>query len=1001
MSDHVASASSIVSQALSNLPLIQVFGASHRLEKKLTTILCDVQTEGLKKAAVAATQFGTMFLIAYSGNAIAFWQGSKEIADTVDGRGAGVTVGSIYTVIFLLLDGTFRFLMRLPSTNTAASARSLEKVLKRQSNINGTSRSSGTSPQAIVGSISLDAVTFAYPSRPEVDVLKSASMNFPAGKHSAIVGVSGSGKSTLAALVTRLYDPHQGKVLIDGQDIREMNVRYLRSYVGLVSQEPTLLNRSILENIALGLVSSVNHDFEAALLDSKLNVFTQEVRKGQDFEAALQNQSLSVRTIVDKVRSAADLADADLFIKGLEHGYATCIGSKGNELSGGQKQRIALARALVKDPVILIMDEATSALDSKTEQNIQSSLDGMRKSRTTITVAHRLATVKDAENIIVMRDGQVIEQGSHQDLLASGGAYATLTDTQSLQLTGLVSPNMSDESSETLVPIGSGAEVVPDDIGDEKQELTKPSVVEANGQSDTAHVDKERYILQTIRTYTRLARPQLLIIFVGLIGAIVAGGSYSSEAVIFGTVVGRLNPCEGSSSIRATGNLFGLLFFVLGLAEFFANVVAGSAFGRVAEKMVFKVRILTFRSLFHQDITWHNSEGRTPSSLLSHFTSDTNALAGLSGTIVGTILTILVNLIASILLTHIVAWKIAIVLLATLPILLGSGVMRLRALAKFQDRHQAVYATSIGITVEAVESIKTIATLSLEEEFYNTYKRSLAGPYKASFREIAYTNFWLATAYSVSNLIYALAYWWGSKQILNGNYTQTQFFIVLPALLFSAQSCGQMFALAPDVSNAAMAAQRLVKIMKIGPTRPDTSSALSLPSDLSEKIDSGDLEANSQATTPYPTPPNTHGSSIKIRNLSFHYPHNPNHPILHDLNLDIPSGSYCALVGPSGGGKSTIISLLSALYAPTSGTIAIDNHAFPSPSPLLLHLHLHIRLPLHPLPRPPNQHPLQRQRSLQHLPRRPTRPGRQQLRNPQRRSPREHPRADHVAAGRV
>ena len=809
-------------------------------------------------------------------------------------------------------------------SNAAASAQTLERVLKRKSKIDGTTQSIGAWPTPISGNVVLDKVTFAYPSRPETNVLKSASMTFPEGKHSAVVGVSGSGKSTLAALVTRLYDPDEGSVLLDGHNVRHLNVRHLRSCIGVVSQEPTLLNRSILENIAMGLVNSIDHDYEAVLLNSSLPDLTATIRQGQRFEAALQDQVPIVKSLVEKVKSASVLADANQFIESLEYGYATLIGAEGVELSGGQRQRVALARALVKNPVVLIMDEATSALDSATEQHIQGSLDKIREGRTTITVAHRLATVKDADKIVVMRDGEVIEEGSHTDLLSRCGAYATLTDAQSLQMSGLISTDAPEESSDTLIADELEVEKAVVENEFEKAKPSKRQVQAYHEGHTSSQSTKAKPRFRTGRTYAKLARPQLLLVFVGLVGTIVAGGSYSSEAVIFGQVVGRLNPCEGSSSIRATGNLFGLLFFILGLAEFFANIVAGSTFGRVSEKLVYKVRILTFRSLFHQDLTWHISDGRTPASLLSHFTSDANALAGLSGTIVGTILTILVNLVASIILTHIIAWRIAIVLLATLPILLGAGVMRLRALAKFQDRHQTVYAISIGITVEAVESIKTIASLSLENEFYQSYKRSLVKPYRASFREIAYTNFWLATAYSISNLIYALAYWWGSKQIIAGNYSQTQFFIVLPALLFSAQSCGQMFALAPDVSNAVLAARRLTAILSIGPTKPLSTSAKVLDDVVDEKRQDLDLESANVLHEGRSVSHSGTASTISMRDTYFHYPGRPDASVLQGLNINIPAGHFCALVGPSGAGKSTVISLIEKFYIPISGTIEVD-----------------------------------------------------------------------------
>ena len=207
-----------------------------------------------------------------------------------------------------------------------------------------------------------------------------------------------------------------------------------------------------------------------------------------------------------------------------------------------------------------------------------------------------------------------------------------------------------------------------------------------------------------------MARPHLLFVFIGLFTAAIVGGTYSGEVVIFGYNIGSLNPCRGPN-IRAAGSFFGLLFFVFPILAFFANVVSGLTFGWVAEKIIFKMRVLSFRSLFHQDIQWHSSKNRTPALLLSYISSDAHTLAGLSGTVIGTVIAVLVNLFAGILLTHIIPWKIVFVLLTTLPILLYSDIMRLRVLPQIQYRHRIAYATSVGITVEAVDSIKTVASL--------------------------------------------------------------------------------------------------------------------------------------------------------------------------------------------------------------------------------------------------------------------------------------------------
>ncbi|KAL8805519.1 MAG: hypothetical protein Q9182_001888 [Xanthomendoza sp. 2 TL-2023] len=912
MSEQIGAATSIASECLCNVVLVQAFGAGPRLEAKFAMKLRKAQRDGLKKALAAATQFGLLFFIAYSANALAFWQGARTIAN---GSESGVTAGAVYTVIFLLVDASFIISQVAPFLQIFAAAAGaserLQSVVDRSSNIDGISTDHGMKLDQVLGAINFENVTFRYPSRPNLSIFENVSLCFPAGKHTAIVGPSGSGKSTITALLTRLYNLNGGKILIDSHNVQDVNVRNLRSHIGVVQQDSHLLDRSILENIAHGLVNSDLVEYEPVLLGPSLSDVAKAVRAGQSFDIAVASQTPNVTTVIELVRQAAMLADAHHFISDLQFGYATPIGSSGNGLSGGQKQRIALARALVKNPAILVLDEATASLDTTTERHIQSSLTEVIRGRTTISVAHRLSTIKDADNIIVLKNGQVVGQGTHSELVAMNKVYAGMVATQMLQ---------------TTVPLKREHETPPDSQQPSKRSpvIEKEAFIDSDQTlNETAKGERidplgsQRSVWSTMRGIASLSRPQLIFVFLGIVAAITVGGAFSGEAVIFGHTIGALSPCRGAASIRASGNLFGLLFFLFAVLVLAANIISGSSFGRVAETMVLKVRILAFRSLLHQDLEWHSSNGRTPALLLSYLSTDAASLAGLSGTTMGTIVSIMVNLIAGILMTHIIAWKIAVVLLATLPILLGSGVMRLRVLTQLQDRHQIAYATSVGITVEAVNSIQTVATLGLEHEFLAAYKRSLVGPYKASFREIAYADFWLATAYSVSNLIYALAYWWGTKQVVAGLYSQTQFFIVLPALLFSAQSCGQMFALAPDFSKARVASAKLLDLLDIGPGKSAYGGNTLVDIEPKEK----DLETGCQGQLMLV---NQRGIRVKFRNVYFSYPARPHSSALQAIDIDILPGQFAALVGPSGAGKSTIFSLLEMFYTPKYGTIEFD-----------------------------------------------------------------------------
>jgi ATP-binding cassette, subfamily B (MDR/TAP), member 1 len=813
-----------------------------------------------------------------------------------------------------------------------AAFRKLRKEMDRESVIDGTA-TSGLHLQDADDGFEFRDVSFSYPCRPETTVLDRISIRIPLAKHTAIVGLSGSGKSTIAGLATRLYDPTQGQVLFGGSDVRQINIRNLRSFVGLVQQEPSLLDRSLLENIAHGLVNSshpVHAHLRATILGTELADVAQDVREGKDFVAAAAQRGPRTVEIVTLVEKAAKLADAHGFIAALQHGYGTVVGSGGRLISGGQKQRVALARALVKDPAVLILDEATAALDSSSEERIQRAIANISStSRTMLTIAHRLSTITGADNIIVLHKGKVLEEGDHSTLMAKNGAYAEMVRLQSLG-----HDNAADDNNNKASSSDSGSSydqnVGPTrDLGNAEKFGVSTTDLAVAAVEDAEPETPAKSLWALLRGYAPVLRPHLLTVALALLGSSIVGGAFSGEAVIFGNTVGSLNVCKSPDSIRASGRLFGLMFFVLAIIEFFANVVSWTGFGWVTEEVVCVVRVLSFRSLFEQDIQWHQSRGRTPAVLLSYITRDGNALAGLSGSVIGTLFSISVNLIAAIVLTHIVSWRIALVCLSLVPLLLGAGLMELRVLGRFEERHESAYTRSVDIGTEAVTSIKTVAALSLEEETLNTYRRSLRGPRRETLRVTVQASLCQALTYFLGNCVNALAYWWGAKQIMAGNCTTTEFLIVVFSLLVSALLWSQMFALAPELSSARGAMARILGLIEIGSekmsghVRPlhlhrlssTTPSPSPSPSDAEEKC----IESAGQ-----PRPGNQGGASIQFRDVHFSYPARPDAPVLQGLNLDIRSGTFCALVGPSGAGKSTIISLLERLYTPQSGAILID-----------------------------------------------------------------------------
>uniref|UniRef100_S4R996 Uncharacterized protein n=1 Tax=Petromyzon marinus TaxID=7757 RepID=S4R996_PETMA len=271
------------------------------------------------------------------------------------------------------------------------SAARILALLRREMAIDSYSEG-GIQPDAFDGELQLSGVHFRYPTRPHAEVLRGVSLRVAPGQTLALVGPSGSGKSTIMQLLLRFYDSSAGQLLLNGVEVRQLNLGWLRRQLGVVSQEPVLFGCSIAENIAYG-----------------------------DVSRAVSR---------DEVVAAARAANLHDFVESLPQAYDTVVGERGAQLSGGQKQRVAIARALLRDPRVLLLDEATSALDAESEKVVQDALEKAQQGRTCIVIAHRLSTVRAADVIAVLQDGDICELGSHEELLSARGLYYRLVEAQ-------------------------------------------------------------------------------------------------------------------------------------------------------------------------------------------------------------------------------------------------------------------------------------------------------------------------------------------------------------------------------------------------------------------------------------------------------------------------------------------------------------------------------------------------------------------------------------------
>ena len=385
--DTLADASAFAAENLGAVRTMQAFGA-----EKATTARFAHEVEDAYEAARTATKAravltATAIFMAFASVIGVLWYGAHDV---LEGRMTGGLLSQfvLYAVLGASSLGELSQVWSEVSAASGAAGR-IADLLAVVPKIVAPAQAAQL-PKPARGEIVFDRVSFAYPAAPQTSVVDDLTFKVAPGERVAIVGSSGAGKSTLFQLMMRFYDPQAGRVLVDGVDIKTVDPAALRARIALVAQEATVFAASVADNIAYGRPSATR----------------------------------------DEVIAAARRAAADGFINELDKGYDSVIGERGVTLSGGQRQRLAIARAILKDAPILLLDEATSALDAENEAAVQKALDGVMENRTTIVIAHRLATVLEADRILVMEAGRVVEEGTHATLVARNGIYARLARLQ-------------------------------------------------------------------------------------------------------------------------------------------------------------------------------------------------------------------------------------------------------------------------------------------------------------------------------------------------------------------------------------------------------------------------------------------------------------------------------------------------------------------------------------------------------------------------------------------
>ncbi|EGE02200.1 multidrug resistance protein [Trichophyton equinum CBS 127.97] len=854
--DIYSKAGGLVEETLGSIRVVVAFGAGDRLSKKYDNHLEAARGFGVKKGPVLGVQYSSEFFIMYCAYALAFWYGIKLLLQGKIGSG-----GDIFTVLFSIVIGTSSLTMIAPTlgefTKAGAAANDVLNMINRVPEIDSLS-TEGLKPSSVKGDLEVSNAVFSYPARPTIRVLDGVSLKIPARKVTALVGASGSGKSTIIGLLERWYDPASGSITLDGVDIKDLNVGWLRRQIGLVQQEPVLFNDTIYTNVLYGLPPD-----EIAQMD--------EEKKRE------------------LVRQACIESNADDFIQGFPKGYDTVVGERGSLLSGGQRQRVAIARSIISNPPILLLDEATSALDPTAEAIVQAALDKVSQTRTTVLIAHKLSTVKKADNIIVMNKGQVIEQGTHESLLDTKGQYWSLVNAQNLSLAS------DDSSSDT----DKETDAQPTGIL-EKHATTKSthSHVPHEIAAESEDVARKFSLFKCLLIIFYEQRRHWLFFLLGGLASIVGGGAFPAQAILFSRIVTTFQLPR--DQWQEKGDFWALMFFVLALCILLTYASIGFFLTVAAFRSSKFYRSEYFKAMIRQDIAYFDKPANSSGSLTARLSTDPQNLQDLLSSNIGLILIVIVSLLSVTLLALATGWRLALVsLFGCLPPLFLAGFIRMRMEMQAQDKNAKLYLESARFASEAVNSIRTVSSLTLEPTVYSNYGDRLKGPVARSLKYTAIAMIFFGFSDSVDTAAMALAFWYGGRLMSFGEYDAQQFFVIFIAVIFGGQAAGFIFGFTMNTTKAHAAANHIIHLR--GQVAPINGST-------------GEEPASTEDSD----------VAVEFRNVSFSYPTRPDQPVLRKINLKIRHGQNVGLVGPSGCGKTTMIALLERFYDVTSGDILIN-----------------------------------------------------------------------------
>ncbi|GLT48511.1 hypothetical protein SLA2020_221320 [Shorea laevis] len=842
-------ANTIVEQALSSIKTVYSFTAERRIIERYSAVLDGITKLGIKQGIAKGLAVGSTGL-SFAIWAFLAWYGSHLVMYK------GESGGRIYAAGISFVLGGLSLGMALPDVKyfteaTVAATRIFQRI-DRTPEIDGED-TRGIVLDRIRGEIEFEHVKFTYPSRPDSIVLKDFSLKIEAGKTIALVGASGSGKSTAIALVQRFYDPNDGVVKIDGHDIKTLQLKWMRGQMGLVSQEHALFGTSIKENIMFGK------------LDATL----------------------------EEVTTAAMAANAHNFIRQLPEGYDTKVGERGALLSGGQKQRIAIARAIIKNPVILLLDEATSALDSESETLVQNALDQASMGRTTLVVAHKLSTVRNADLIAVVNNGCIMEVGSHNDLInRKNGYYAKLA-----KLQRQFSTDDHEGNPETRISsVGMGS----------AGRISTGRSTPAKFVTPLHDIESPKPISHPPPSFTRLLSlnsPEWKQGLIGSFSAIAFGAVQPLYALTIGGMISAFF-AKSHQEMQARIRTYSLIFCSLTLFSLTLNLIQHYNFAYMGERLTKRVRQKMLQNIFTFEAAWFDEEKNSSGALCSRLSNE----ASMVKTLVADRLSLLVQTTSAVTIAMIlglaVAWKLALVMIAVQPLTILCFYTRKVLLSSITTNFVKAQNQSTQIAVEAVYNHRIVTSFGSVGKVLQIFDEAQEEPKKEVRKKSWLAGIGMGSAQCLTFVSWALDFWYGGTLVQKGEISAGDVFKTFFILVSTGRVIAEAGSMTSDLAKGSTAVASVFEIIDRQSLIPGSSQA-------------GDGSSNGRKLEKIT-------GRIEIRKVDFSYPSRPDTLVLRQFSMEMKPGTSIGLVGKSGCGKSTVIGLIQRFYDVESGSVKVD-----------------------------------------------------------------------------